>query len=424
LRVLLIGRGGREHALARSLHKSGLVKELFCNTFNPGINQLATFIGLESAGLSELARWAKDNAIDLTVVGPEAPLSLGIVDEFNRLGLAIFGPTKQAARIESSKAYAKDLMKRYGIPTAEYVVCDDYRHAVEQVERLGAPIVVKADGLAAGKGVMVCRTVNEAKGAIEQMLSRRIFGEAGNKVILEEYLEGEEVSILAFCDGTNILPMVPSQDHKAIYDGDLGPNTGGMGAYSPVPIIKDRLMEVINKTILQPVIKAMAEEGHPYKGVLYAGLMITAQGPKVIEFNCRFGDPETQCVVPRLKSDLVQVMLACVNGKLSETELVWDERCCVCVVLTSGGYPGAYKTGYPIMGIEDLNNDKDIMVFQAGTKKVRGQILTDGGRVLNVCALAPSIEEAVNKAYKAVGKISFQDMYYRTDIAYRALTKK
>lgn len=396
MKVLVIGSGGREHALVWKLAQSKDVKKIYCAPGNGGIAQFT-----ECVDTKDILGFAAREKIDFTIVGPEQPLVMGIVDEFQSRGLRIFGPTKQAAQLEGSKVFAKKLMQKYNIPTARGEIFSNPHDAKRAVV---APCVVKADGLAAGKGVFVCHTKEEAVNAIELIMEKRIFGESGTKIIIEECLEGEEVSILAFSDGKNVVPLVPAQDHKRIYDNDKGPNTGGMGAYSPVPIITEELNWQIQKNILEPTIKAMEKEGYPYHGILYAGLMITKDGPKVLEYNVRFGDPETQAILPRMKSDLLEPML---NNKY---QISWADEPCVCVVITSGGYPDKYEKGYPIEG---LDNVKDAIVFHAGTRYENGKFYTNGGRVLGVTAFG------VQKCYDAVAKIKFKDMHYRKDIGRR-----
>jgi phosphoribosylamine--glycine ligase len=370
-----------------------------------------------------LTLFAAEEKIDLTVVGPEAPLASGIVDAFRSAGLRAFGPTADAARLESSKAFAKGIMERHGIPTAAYAEFDDPKAAREYVQAQGAPIVVKADGLAAGKGVTVAQDVESALAAIDAAMTKGAFGDAGRRVIVEEYLEGEEASIFALSDGKDILVLDSSQDHKAAYDGDEGPNTGGMGAYSPAPVVTEAVMAEVSERVLRPCIEGMAREGCPYTGVLYAGLMITDAGPKVIEFNCRFGDPETQVVLPRLRGDFAGMLMACCDGGIEQSSAEWAEGACVTVVMASGGYPGSYEKGRAINGIEDAERDTDVMVFHAGTKEADGTLVTNGGRVLNVTARAGDIESAITKAYEAVAKITFEGAMFRRDIGQKALAR-
>jgi phosphoribosylamine--glycine ligase len=371
--------------------------------------------------IEAVCQFAVDHSIDLTVVGPENVLAAGLVDTFTKRGLAVFGPTKKAAEIESSKAYAKDLMKKYSIPTADYAVFTDKEAAKAYIEKQGAPIVVKADGLAAGKGVIVAQTVEEACSAVDSMLDDQAFGSAGSTVVIEECLVGEEASVLAFTDGYTIQPMVAAQDHKRVYDHDQGPNTGGMGTYAPAPVVTAELKAEITKIVLQPVIDAMRAEGRPYVGCLYAGLIMTAKGPKVIEFNARFGDPETQVILPLIASDLVTVMEHCTAGTLKDITVEWKDGACVCIVLASGGYPGSYRTGCEIVGLDHL--ESDTFAFHAGTALKEGKLVTAGGRVLGVTAVADDLKGAVAKAYQGVNKIHFKDVHYRTDIAARALNR-
>jgi len=384
---------------------------------------VAENIPIEAENIFALKEFALKHKIDLTVVGPEGPLSNGIVDEFNSAGLKCFGPSKEAALIESSKSFTRGLLKKYGIPSAEYAVFSNPQDAISYVKKNGVPIVVKADGLAAGKGVVVCETEKQAIDAINSMLVEKAFGKSSSKILLEEKLEGEEASILAFCDGKNVVPMVSSQDHKRVFDKDLGSNTGGMGAYSPAPIVSEKLMEKIVETILKPTVKAMALEGRTYKGVLYAGLMIDGEKVSVLEFNARFGDPETQVVLPRLDSDLVLIMLACIEGKLNGISIDWKKDAACCVVMASGGYPGYYEKGKKISGLNEVKKLENAMVFHAGTKKIGEDIVSNGGRVLNVVGLGSTIKNSIDAAYNAVSKISFEKMHYRKDIGFRALRK-
>jgi len=365
-----------------------------------------------------LTKFAKEQEIDLVVVGPEAPLFAGLVDVLEEAGLKAFGPRRNAAIIEGSKVFTKQLMRKYNIPTAAYESFDNYEEALAYLRKQRAPIVVKADGLAAGKGVTVAATLEEAERALREIMVDKVFGEAGAQVVIEEFLSGQEMSILAFVDGETVRPMVPSQDHKPVYDGDKGPNTGGMGTYSPVPHIPQSVVDEAIGTILIPAARAMVREGRPFRGVLYAGLMITEQGPKTVEFNCRFGDPETQVVLPRLKTDLTDIFMATVNGKLQEIEIEWSDEAAVCVVLASGGYPGPYEKGKPITGLDQVEQS---VVFHAGTKLADGRIVTNGGRLLGVTALGKDIAEARAKAYADIAKIRYEGKHYRTDIALKAL---
>jgi phosphoribosylamine---glycine ligase len=425
MRVLIIGSGGREDALAWKIAQSPLVDDLFCIPGNAGTAQRAECVSLDPADFNAVSAFAGDQSIDLTVVGPEDPLARGIVDHFERKGLAVFGPSKAAAELEASKAFAKSLMQRQNIPTAAYAEFDRPDRAIAHVQRHGAPIVVKANGLAAGKGVTVARSVAEAEQAIGDAMETRVFGEAGAHVVIEEYLEGEEASILAFSDGARVLPMLTSQDHKPAYDDDQGPNTGGMGAYAPAPVVDAAMLAEIQQTILEPCVRGMAADNRPYKGVLYAGLIITPDGkPKVIEFNCRFGDPETQVVLPLMKTDLIPVMLACIHGTLADVSLEWHAGACASVVMASGGYPGAYQKGTPITGIHEAEERDGVVVFHAGTALRDGALVTNGGRVLNVTATGNDLAAAVQKAYTAVSTIRFAGAHYRSDIGKKGLNRR
>ncbi|WP_337438610.1 phosphoribosylamine--glycine ligase [Acidaminococcus fermentans] len=423
MQVLVIGGGGREHTLVWKLAQSKKVTKLYAAPGNPGMKDLAECVDLDIADLDGLADWAEKHAIDLTVVGPEAPLVAGIVDVFKARGLTIFGPSAKAAEIEGSKIFSKELMEKYGVPTAFFKVCDNLADARAFVEEKGAPIVIKADGLAAGKGVVVAMTRDEALAALDEMMGAHKFGSAGNRVVIEEFMEGEEASLLAFTDGKTIVPMLAAQDHKRVNDGDQGPNTGGMGAYCPAPVMTDALKEKTVKEVLRPIVDALAKEGRPYSGCLYAGLMIKGDSVKVVEFNARFGDPETQVVLPLLKSDLAEIMVACANGTLTPDLVEWSDKAAVCVVMASGGYPASYKKGIPITGLKAANAMDDVVVFHAGTREEDGKILTNGGRVLGVTAVADDIPSAQQKAYDAVDKIRFDGAHYRQDIAWRALRR-
>lgn len=423
MKVLIIGSGGREHSLAWKIAQSSRLKKLYCAPGNAGIAQVAECVDVEAESIEALSNFALKEKIDLTVVGPEKPLVAGIVDRFQSLGLKTFGPTRRAASLEGSKVFAKALMRKHGIPTAEFKTFSDLFKAQGYISSLGGPCVIKADGLAGGKGSIVCKTVEDALQAADRILKDRLFGEAGGKIVVEEYLEGEEVSILAFTDGSTIVPLEPCQDHKALYDGDQGPNTGGMGAYSPVPSITGELYARIEREIMVPTIHAMKKEGRPYKGILYLGLMLTAFGPKVLEFNVRFGDPETQPLLMRLKGDLLPLLLATVEEKLETVAFQWDPRTALCVVMASRGYPEAYEKGKEINGLESLKGLKDVVVFHAGTTKKQGKVLTDGGRVLGVTALGEDVLEAQKRAYAAIEHISFEGAYYRRDIGAKAVQR-
>lgn len=430
MKILIVGGGGREHSLAWKIAQSPLVEKIFCAPGNPGIAQAAECVNISAEDIGSLYNFVLKHHIDLTVVGPEGPLSAGIVDKFEKGGLKIFGPSKRAAMIEGSKSFAKNIMRKHGIPTAEFKVFDEPSMAKKYASSLGTPVVVKADGLTRGKGAFVCKTEQEAFDNIDLILKDKIFHEAGNRIVVEEYLTGEEVSILALTDGKTIVTLESAQDHKTAYNGDKGPNTGGMGAYSPVPFIDREFYYRIEKEILVPTVHAMKRENSPYKGVLYAGLMITSAGPKVLEFNARFGDPETQALIMRLKCDLVPLLLATVEESLDKAHLEWDERASVCVVMASKGYPEKYEKGKEIHGLpvcvprtgrEAQKGMGDVQIFHAGTALKHGKVVTDGGRVLGVTALGKDIKEAQGRAYEAVHKISFEGAYFRTDIGAKGM---
>lgn len=419
MKVLVVGGGGREHAIVWKLSQSPKIDKIYCAPGNAGIEGLAECIAIGVNEIEKLADFAKENRIDLTFVGPEDPLLAGIVDCFEEKGLAIFGPNKQAALIEGSKTFAKELMEKYQIPTAQYASFTQYEDALAYVRRVGAPIVIKADGLAAGKGVVVAMTLSEAEDALASMMKDEVFGSAGAKVVVEEFLEGEELTLLSFVDGETVRPMVASQDHKPVYNGDQGPNTGGMGTYSPVPQMPPSLVDQVVQEIVIPTAQAMIKEGSPFRGILYTGLMITANGPKVIEYNARFGDPETQVVVPRLETDLLDILIAGVTGELGNIDIQWKEEVAVCVIMASGGYPGPYRKGDEIKGLDQMNDQA--LVFHAGTTQEDGKVVTNGGRVLGVTSIGKNVEEARNRAYQAVEQIRFEGAHYRTDIAQKAL---
>jgi phosphoribosylamine--glycine ligase len=420
MKILIVGAGGREHALAWKLKQEPGI-ELFCAPGNGGTDGIGTNVPISAEDIPGLHEFARDKKIDLTIAGPEAPLVLGIVDLFTAKGLTVFGPTRDAARIEGSKSFSKNLMKKYDIPTAEFAEFTDRASALTYIERHGAPLVVKADGLAAGKGVILCSTVAEAKAAVDLIMLDREFGDAGDKVVIEELLTGEEASFLAFSDGKTVVPLATSQDHKAIFDGDTGPNTGGMGAYSPAPVVTDALFTRVMDEIMIPTVRAMEQEGHPYVGILYAGLMIRDGLPKVLEFNARFGDPEAQPLLMRMRGSLSDVLIKAVEGRLSEVSLAWDPRPAVCVVMASGGYPGPYEKGKVISGIDDAEKLDDVVVFQAGTKRKDGKLLTSGGRVLGVTALGSDLRAAIDRAYAAVDRITWDGAYCRRDIGAKGL---
>lgn len=419
MKVLVIGSGGREHALLWKLSQSPSVTDVYVVPGNDGMSDVASLIPIK--GNEDIIDFARLMQVDLTVAGPETVLTEGLADEFEKRGMAFFGPSKAAARIEGSKGFAKALMKKYGIPTAAYETFDDEEKAIAYLKANDTyPIVIKADGLASGKGVIIAQSEEEAIDTVKDMLEGHTFSGAGRSVVIEEFMEGEEASMLCFCDGTNVVPMISAQDHKRIFDFDKGPNTGGMGAYAPAPVMTKEMCEEVNVRILRPIVAAMKKEGYPFKGCLYAGLMITSQGPKVVEFNCRFGDPETEAVLPLFDGDLARVMLDCVHGTLSDEAVVWKKACAVDVVLASEGYPASHSSGEVISGIEDAKK-AGCLVFHAGTVKKNGQYVVNGGRVLNVVALADTLAEAKAKAYEGVSRISWRGMQYRHDIADKGL---
>jgi phosphoribosylamine--glycine ligase len=420
LKILVVGSGGREHALVWKLAQSPRVQTLYCAPGNPGIAKLAQCISIPADDIPSLLAFAKERRIGLTVVGPELPLTLGLVDAFAAEGLPAAGPTRAAARLESSKVFAKEFMLRHRIPTAPARIFSAPEPAIQFIRQHGAPIVVKVDGLAAGKGVVVAQEEAGAVQAIETFMRRKIFGEAGNRVILEDCLAGEEATLLVFTDGRTAVPMAAAQDHKRVYDHDLGPNTGGMGAFAPAPILSDRLRKKVMKEVVEPALAGLAEEGCPYRGVLYVGLMLTSEGPRVLEFNARFGDPEAQAVLPLLETDLVEILLAIVEGRLDRVKVGWKAGAAVCVVLASKGYPATPEVGFPISGIGEAEADSGVLVFHAGTAIKDGQTVTAGGRVLGVTAVESDLPRAREKAYRAVEKIRFQGMQHRRDIALKA----
>lgn len=418
MNVLVIGRGGREHALAWKFAQSEQVETVYVAPGNEGMKDVATPVAIDENDFDALVLFAKENHIGLTFVGPEIPLMNGIVDRFEAEGLRVFGPNQAAAVIEGSKAFTKELMKKYDIPTAAYETFTNYEEAVAYIQKVGAPIVIKADGLAAGKGVTVAMTLEEALHAVKEMLQDVKFGEASKKVVIEEFLDGQEFSLMAFVNGTTVYPMVIAQDHKRAFDGDKGPNTGGMGAYSPVPQIPESAVEIAIETVLHPTAQAMIKEGRSFTGILYAGLILTSEGPKVIEFNARFGDPETEVVLPRLDNDLVDVCNHVLDGK--ELTLEWSEEAVIGVVLASKGYPEAYEKGAVIKGLETL---EDVIVFHAGTDFKDGEFLTNGGRVLFVACKEKDLQAAKDKVYEEIAKIESDGLFYRSDIGYRAIGK-
>ncbi len=420
MRILIIGGGGREHALAWKLSQSSSVEAIFCVPGNAGIAAIAHCVKVDMEDLPALAALARKNKVDLTIVGPEAPLVAGIVDYFWQEGLTILGPERKAALLEGSKVWAKEFMMEYGIPTAGYEFFSNYQAALDYVRHQERPLVIKADGLAAGKGVYVTNNTEEADMALQQIMVDKIYGDAGNRVVIEEKLQGEEVSLLALTDGNDFWVMPSSQDHKPIGEGDSGPNTGGMGAYSPAPVINFAKTKYVKEKVFKPLIEGMQRKSLIYRGVIYAGLMITDDGPKVLEFNARFGDPETQAILPRLNSDLASVLLSAAKGKL-KGDWHWKDEAAVCVIMASGGYPGSYEKGKVIKGLDDAAQEAGVFVFHSGTAKEGKLIVTAGGRVLSITAMETGIKEAVEKAYRAVDKIDFEGAYCRRDIAYRAL---
>ncbi len=423
MKVLVVGGGGREHALVWKIARSPLVDKIYCAPGNAGIEREARCVPIEAYRVDDLVRFAEEERVDLIVVGPELPLTLGIVDRMNERGLRAVGPPQKAARIEGSKAFAKELMKQHGIPTADAVVFSNREEAAAYIQMGSGLIAIKADGLAAGKGVLLCRDRKEAMTALDRIMLEREFGDAGNRVVVEEFLRGEEASFIAFTDGQTVVPMPTSQDHKPVFDNDEGPNTGGMGAYSPAPVVTKEIHQRIMEEIMIPTVEAMAALGTPYRGVLYAGLMIGEDGPKVLEFNARFGDPETQPLIIRLESDLVPILMAIVEGDLEKIDVRWNPRPAVCVVMASGGYPGSYEKGKEIEGLDDVEAMEDVVVFHAGTRSLAGRIFTDGGRVLGVTARGLDIESAINRAYKACSLIRWESVHYRKDIGRKALKK-
>lgn len=424
MKVLVVGSGGREHALAWKIAQSRRVGKIYCAPGNGGIAAFAECVAIEADDIAGILDFAQSRLIDLVVVGPEAPLVEGIVDVFQDAGLKVFGPRRRPARLEASKLFAKEIMRKYRVPTAAFAVCRTVEEVVSAVGRFGFPVVLKADGLAAGKGVVICRSEEEAVAAAREMLIKKVFGASGETIVVEEFLEGEEVSILVLTDGDGVLPLASSQDHKRVFDHDAGPNTGGMGAYSPAPVVPPVVMDEIMQVVVKPVIRGLAEEGMPYRGILYAGLMMTSEGLKVLEFNVRFGDPETQAVLARLQSDIVEAILWSVEGGHGVPALRWDTRPSVCVVMSSKGYPGLYETGKVISGLDEAARLEDVIVFHAGTKKSGDQIVSSGGRVLAVTGLGETLKQAIARAYEAVAKIHFEGAHYRTDIAWRALKNR
>ncbi len=424
MKILVVGSGGREHALVWKLAQSPRVDKIFCAPGNAGIARQAQCVDIGAEDIDKLFDFAVQEKIDLTVVGPEVSLTLGIVDRFTEAGLRIFGPAERGAVLEGSKVFTKDLLAKYNIPSGSYQVFSEPQAALAYLDTVSGPLVVKADGLAAGKGVILCRNPAEAGEAVQQIMADRAFGSAGDRIVIEEFLEGEEASFLAFTDGKTVLPLPSSQDHKAAYDGDKGPNTGGMGAYSPAPVVTDELHKQVMEEVMLPTVQAMAAEGRPYKGVLYAGLMIKKGRARVLEFNCRFGDPECQPLLMRLRSDLVEVIEAVIDERLDEIELDIDPRPTVCVVMAAGGYPGAYEKGHEIHGLKEAVKQENVVVFHAGTGEKNGRIVATGGRVLGITALGETLPDAIAAAYETVKMIHWDDCYFRTDIGQKALKRK
>jgi phosphoribosylamine--glycine ligase len=423
MKILVVGSGGREHTICWKLSKSKLVSKIFCAPGNAGIGEIGKCVPVSVDDIPGLVSLAGREGIDLTVVGPELPLTLGIVDEFEAHGLRIFGPTREAAMIEGSKAFAKEFMRKYHVPTAPFRVFDNREEALRFCNETRYPLVIKADGLAAGKGAIIVDNVQQARNTVDSMMVDKRFGEAGNRVVIEDKLVGEEVTVMAFTDGDSILPMLPSQDHKPVFDNDQGPNTGGMGAYCPVPFVSDRLMGDILDLVLEPTIRGLKAEGRTFKGILYAGLMVNEKGPKVIEFNCRFGDPETQVVLPLLGNDLAEIFVSIVDGSVSLEDLTWQDACAVCVILASEGYPGSYEKGKPISGLPESQTDSKL-VFHSGTKRAGDRIVTNGGRVLGVTSLDVNLHDAIAGAYEVVEQIKFEGAFSRTDIGSKATRRR
>ena len=417
MKILVIGSGGREHAIIKKISENKNVSKIYCAPGNGGISQLAECVDIDALDIDKVVDFSKKNSIDLVIVAPDDPLAKGMVDILNQNGIRAFGPTAVAAQIEASKVFSKNLMKKYNIPTAAYETFENSTEALNYLKNSKYPAVIKADGLALGKGVIIAENYNDAKDAVADIMENKIFGSSGERIVIEEFLTGKEVSVLAFTDGKTIYPMVSAQDHKKIFDGDKGPNTGGMGAFSPSSIYNEELAAICMNKIFKPTVEAMNAEGRKFKGVLYFGLIITSDGPKVIEYNCRFGDPETQVILPRLKSDLINVFEAIIDERLADIDVEWDEKCTACVIMASGGYPGKYEKGLVINGIDEAVKIEDVYVYHAGTKKNEaGEFVTWGGRVLGITASAENLDKAIGKAYEAAGKIFFKNAYYRKDI--------
>nr|WP_317358501.1 phosphoribosylamine--glycine ligase [uncultured Tyzzerella sp.] len=419
MKVLVIGGGGREHAIIHKLSKSNKIEKIYCAPGNPGISELAENVNILPMQFDLLINFAKEKNIDMTIAAMDDTLVAGIVDEFEKNGLKIFGPNKKAAIIEGSKAFSKNLMKKYNIPTANYETFSNYEDALNYIENLNPPIVIKADGLALGKGVLICKTLDEAKENLKDIMINKKFGQSGENVVIEEFMTGKEVSILCFCDGENIVPMVSAQDHKRAFDNDEGPNTGGMGTISPSKYYTEDIAKIAMDTIFKPTIQALAKEDRHFVGVLFFGLMLTDEGPKVIEYNARFGDPETQVVLPRLKTDLIDIMEACLNKTLNDINIEWEDYATSCVILASGGYPESYEKGYEIKGLNQVKDLKDVFIYHAGTTIKDNKIVNNGGRVLGIMAKGESLEKALEKSYNALNIVYFKDSFYRKDIGKR-----
>ncbi|MCB2214670.1 phosphoribosylamine--glycine ligase [Desulfofustis glycolicus] len=424
MKILVIGSGGREHALVWKIRQSSKVSDIYCAPGNAGIADLAQCVAIDVTDIEALTAFAEEHAIDLTVVGPEASLTAGVVDAFEQKGMRIFGPNRAAAALEGSKAFSKEFLKKYRIPTADFKIFGEAKKAKKYIEKCGAPIVVKADGLAAGKGVIVAATIDQAKEAVDLIMKQKKFGSAGSKVVVEQCLVGEEASFIAFTDGKTVVPLPTSQDHKAVFDDDQGPNTGGMGAYSPAPVVTDEISRFVMEEVMLPTVRGMAAEGRFYKGMLYAGLMIDDGRVNVLEFNCRFGDPEAQPLLMRLKTDIIDIFEATIDGRLEQFQLEIDPRPTVCVVMASGGYPGSYETGKQIRGLKAVPDSPEVTVFHAGTKRNKGRLVTAGGRVLGVTAIGESLDAARDCAYRAVAKISWAGCHYRSDIGNKAIQRR
>lgn len=416
MKVLVVGSGGREHAICWKLAQSPKVDKLYCAPGNAGIGEIAELVPIGAMELDKLVYFAKENNIDLTVIGMDDPLVAGVVDKFEAAGLRVFGPRANAAIIEGSKAFSKELMKKYNIPTAKYETFDDYNKALDYVKNGNFPVVLKADGLALGKGVLICNNLDEAVEGLNTLMVDKKFGASGSKVVIEEFLTGPEVSVLSFCDGNTVVPMVSAQDHKRAYDNDEGLNTGGMGTFSPSRIYTDEIAKQCMDTIFKPTVDALNKEGRQFKGIIYFGLMLTKDGPKVIEYNARFGDPETQVILPRLKSDLCEIFEACIDGTLDKLNVEWYDNAACCVVLASGGYPESYTKGYEITGLDDVKKRSDIVVFHAGTALKDGKYVTNGGRVLGITGIGKDLDDAIKIAYEGVDIVSFENVHYRKDI--------